>query len=91
MRDIAIELATSFNAPIEKIVLEANADQAPYVFPRMIERIFQKTEHEIAESDALIPTLSPNGLLQDRPLTFMEIVEKISQLGYEIKPREEPA
>ena len=85
--DIAVELAVAFDAPLERSEIVINEE--PDVYPKISEKLFPKTKEEIAETEALVPYAAGNGLLLDRPLSYIEILEKLNELGYSIVLREE--
>jgi hypothetical protein len=88
---IAAKLALAFHGSRERVVEKRIIDdfgRPTLRFPRYEEEVFPKTVEEIAESEAVICFISSNQLLQERPLTFMEIVEKLEELGYAITPKE---
>lgn len=88
---IAAKLALAFHGSRERVVEKRIIDDfgRPTIrFPRYEEEVVPKTIEEIADSEAIISFISSNELLQERPLTFIEIVEKIEELGYAILPKD---
>lgn len=86
--NIAKELAVSFGAPVERAEFTENTSKDPNSYPRILETIFQRSEEELADSEALVSVIARNGLLYERPLTFSEIIERIEELGYELKQKD---
>jgi len=85
---IAEELAISFGVPIERAEMARNTSSDSNAYPRFLETIFPRTTQELAESETVVAFINQNGLLEDRPLTFVEIIARIEELGYEIKTRD---
>lgn len=86
--NIAKELAVSFGTPVERAEFTENTSKDPNSYPRILETIFRRSEEELADSEALVSVVARNGLLYERPLTFSEIIERIEELGYELKQKD---
>ena len=86
--NLAKELAISFGSPVERAEFTENTSTDPNSYPRVLETIFQRSKEELADSEAMVSLIANNGLLYERPLTFAEIVARIEELGYELKPRD---
>jgi hypothetical protein len=85
---IAAQLALAFDVNRERVSVERRLDEngAPTErFPRFTEVVEKKTTEELAESEAIHATVNALGMAQERPLTFLEIVEMLSNLGYRIE------
>jgi len=85
---VAAELAVAFNNTQEKVVIERILDEfgePSSRFPRYDEILIPKTVEEVASADAMVAFITSKGLLSERPLTFIEILNKIQELGFEIK------
>jgi len=90
--ELAAKLALAFNSSPERVVQERVLDKTTGEpsdrFPRFVEHLIPKTMEEIAESFATVPYISANGLLDERPLTFMEILDKLYELGFKVEKEE---
>lgn len=85
---IAAQLALAFDVNRERVSVERrlNENGTPTErFPRFTEIVEAKTTEELAESEAVRSTINTLGLVQERPLTFLEIIEMLSNLGYRIE------
>lgn len=89
IEEIAAQVALAFQTAREKVILHRHLDDNGNPlnrFPRYTEEIQPKTLEEIAESNATVTFLNPLGLISERPLTFLEIFEKMKEMGFSIQP-----
>lgn len=87
LNETAAEIALAFQGTREKVAVEHLIDENGKIitgFPKSVETVSSKTVAEIAETETLITFLSSNGLFCERPLTFLEILEKMVKLGFVI-------
>lgn len=84
---IAAKIALAFHGSRERVIEKRIIDdfgRPTSRFPRYEEEIIPKTVEEIADSETTVSFIATSGLLHDRPLTFIEIIEKMHELGYSI-------
>lgn len=94
IEEIAAQVALAFQSAREKVILHRHIDDYgnPLTrFPRYTEEVQPKTLEEIAESNATVTFLNPLGLISERPLTFLEIFEKMKEMGFIIRPTDNPS
>lgn len=85
---IAAQLALAFDANRERVSVTRRLDNdgtPTERFPRFTEIVEKKSTEELAESEAVHNTINTLGMIQERPLTFLEIIEMLSNLGYRIE------
>lgn len=79
---IAAMLAVSFNANVEKAtIVSAEVPEDGIIFPSYIESLEEKSLYELSEAPTTVDFTYINNLHMTRPLTFVEIVERLIQLG----------
>lgn len=79
--ETAALLATAFNVSIEKSSIELLKVPNGHTFPSYIEHVEEKTLYDLAESLTTKDFVGVNGIPMTRPLTFIEIVEKLEELN----------
>lgn len=85
---IAAKLALAFDGTKEKVHVDRVIDKQgnPSTrYPRYVEKVEEKTTVEIAETETTKAFVGVNGMISERPLTFLEIIEKLHDLGYEVR------